>query len=135
MPTVKFNKDKQSSFIKELEDNKVVVNSFKMIGDRIYVDTKNIGEITVMSGNLIVFSPVKDKEIENEEIHLRSKWLVIGDAPIAPVFIAYTADPENAEKTFDDFYDDIGVPFVERSDFATAALLNQVREIEYKETE
>ena len=58
-----------------------------------------------------------------------SKWKVDKDAPLAPVFIAYVEDPENEDKTFDDFFNDVGIPEDERSDFMTAAMLKQVQEI------
>lgn len=68
------------------------------------------------------------------------RCLLVADAPkfsvpeedemdIVEAFLKKMEDPNLPEDyTFDDFYDEIGIPRKDRSDFGTAALLKQVQE-------
>ena len=61
---------------------------------------------------------------------MAKKYKIKKDESMAEFFIRYTNDPENEDKTVNDFFKAAGVPKRERSDFAFAALLKQVQEIE-----
>lgn len=63
------------------------------------------------------------------------RWEVDEDANLGQVFIDYTDDPRNKDKTFDDFFDDIGIEEGMRNDFLVAAILKQAQEIERTKNE
>lgn len=48
---------------------------------------------------------------------------------LGKAYVLYTDNKENKGKTFDDFYDYVGVPKECRSDFATACLLKQAQRV------
>jgi len=51
------------------------------------------------------------------------------DTPLAELYITYTDNPNNADKTFNDFFDDCGIPMESRNDCAVVAMIKQAREI------
>jgi len=91
--------------------------------DTLRIEAKNMYDFSIHKGQHVVI------ELESRET-TTTKWAIGKDESIAEVFIAYSNLSENANKTFDDFYSDIGIPTSERSDFATAAMLQQVKTIE-----
>lgn len=61
-------------------------------------------------------------------INLYEEVLNEGDS-LAKKYVDYTDDPANRGKNWDDFYDFAGVPKAERTDFGSAAILKQAREL------
>jgi len=56
------------------------------------------------------------------------------DADLAKIYLEKTKDPDLPENyTWDNFFDEVGVPKEARSDFAAAAILKQAKEIEKQE--
>ena len=48
---------------------------------------------------------------------------------LAKKYIEYIDDPRHSESTFNDFFDWVGIPMKNRTNFAVAAILKNVRNI------
>jgi hypothetical protein len=51
------------------------------------------------------------------------------DKSLAKAYIEYADDSTNEDKTFDDFFESVGVKKEHRSDFLVASILKQAREL------
>ncbi len=133
MGTIRF--EGEFSFIDKLKKEGVDIISFTVKDDKIFVQSVNAGSFWTTKGNYIALPPKgelerKAKDKEQPKKRNKRSWKVGDDEPLAEVFIEYAAYPGHESKTFDDFFNDVGVPEDARSDFAVAALLRQVEEIE-----
>lgn len=144
MPVLKFTGN-TLGFIDELKSYDVVVEAFSVKGDTINVTTGNMGQFTTSVGKFLSTPPLEALRKSKGEYYRRkyphnitekvdvdepkSIWKVHKDEPLAATFIKYVEDPNHEHKTFDDFFNDLGIPEEERSDFAVAAMLRQVKEL------
>ena len=120
MPKVKFTGN-ILDFQKDLKEHGIVPTSIAYTTEELYCETDtSLGNFRVKKGEGVDIP--KDLELK-----VKNKWKIGKDTPLAPVFMAYIEDPDNAKKTFDDFYDDVGIPVKDRSDFITAAMLDGVK--------
>jgi len=120
VPTIRYNTDLE--FIDSIKKEGVTIESFTIGNNGITIVSKNIGTFFVKKGNYLSLPPKRlIKIMENKK-----KWKVSDDEPLAKVFIRYTDDPTNKDKTFDDFLDDVGIPVDERNDFCVAAIIKQI---------
>ena len=131
MPTVIYDGSAEE-FIEGLQLAGVEIDEFSVdTNDTIHISALNMGNLSVNRGAIITTPP--SSTLQKDKVLSGGKWKVKKSESLAETYIKYVDDVSNGNKTFNDFFDDIGISEKHRTDFAVASILKEAREIIEKE--